>query len=55
MSNNQNNSPLVSLNPNEAATSAGNSGYPPISTPTKTSQHKAVLREVIIIILYLFT
>jgi len=45
MSNHQNNSPLVSLNPNEAATSTASSGYSSTSTPSKTSQQKPVSKE----------
>lgn len=47
MSNHQNNSPLVTLNPNEAASSTASSTFPSTTTPAKTS-HKAVSREVII-------
>ncbi|XP_015365863.1 PREDICTED: zinc finger protein neuro-d4 isoform X3 [Diuraphis noxia] len=45
MSNNQNNSPLVTLNPNEAASSTTSSTFPSTATPTKTSHNKAVSRE----------
>uniref|UniRef100_A0A2S2QEE5 Zinc finger protein n=1 Tax=Sipha flava TaxID=143950 RepID=A0A2S2QEE5_9HEMI len=45
MSNHQNSSPLLSLNPNEAATSAASSVYSSNATPTKASHHKPVPRE----------
>ncbi|XP_026815798.1 zinc finger protein neuro-d4 isoform X2 [Rhopalosiphum maidis] len=45
MSNHQNNSPLVTLNPNEAASSTASSTFPSTTTPTKTSHNKAVSRE----------
>jgi hypothetical protein len=53
MSNHQNSSPLLSLNPNEAATSAASSVYSSNATPTKASHHKPVPREVTVII-YLY-
>jgi len=48
MSNHQNNAPLVTLNPNEAASSTASSTFPSTTTPAKTSHNKAVSREVII-------
>ncbi|KAF0761064.1 zinc finger protein ubi-d4 isoform X1 [Aphis craccivora] len=45
MSNHQNNAPLVTLNPNEAASSTASSTFPSTTTPAKTSHNKAVSRE----------
>jgi len=53
MSNHQNNSPLVTLNPNEAASSTTSSTFPSTATPTKTSHTKAASREVIICVILL--
>lgn len=47
-------SPLVSLNANEATTSTASPGFTSGATPTKTTQHKPISREVIKIKVYFY-